>query len=217
QGGADKTPVLSGEVLQAATATPPPSRELRSALTPYEQELHHLEVRYDAPGPTLDAKPLREHSPEKVLDLLTKWRDRVGELSDWVDWRYLPERFSHLGLRSFWDRLQQHDIERERVVDLFLKSFWSAWIDAMFQNDSALGQYRPDEHERLLHEFRAQDRQILERGGARIAAILDPAQSQNTDEAQLAILMKEAHKKTKHMPLRQLFMTIPHLVQRLKP
>src|SRR5262249_4425825 len=155
----------------------PPSRDLRSALTPYEQELHHLEVRFDAPGPMLDGKPLREHTPEKVLDVLTKWRDRVGELSDWVDWRYLPERFGHLRLRSFWERLQQHDVVREQVVDLFLKSFWSAWVDAMFQTDSALNQYRRDEHEHALKEFRTQDRTILEQGGARIAAILDPIQS----------------------------------------
>lgn len=218
QGGSEKAPPVTQEtLLKAATTAPPPSRDLRQALTPYEQELHHLEVRFDPPGPTLDARPLREHSPEKVLDLLTKWRDRVGELSDWVDWRHLPERFNHLGLRSFWDRLQQHDVVREQVVDLFLKSFWSAWVDAMFQSDPELQKYRRDEFERRVHEFREVDRRILEQGGARIAAILDPMQSKASDDPAAALLMKEAHKKTKHLPLRQLFDAMPTMLLRLKP
>jgi Protein of unknown function (DUF4011) len=128
---------VSAALIQAATATPPASRELRQALEQYQHALHSLELRYDAPGPQLDGKPLRERPPEAVFELMTTWRDRVGELADWVDWRYLPERFGHLGLSAFWEHLQQHEVERERVGDLFRKSFWSGWLDAMFQSDRA--------------------------------------------------------------------------------
>jgi hypothetical protein len=260
-------PVVNDALLKAATTTPPSSRELRQTLEQYQHALHSLELRYDAPGPQLDGKALREHAPETVLDLLTKGRDRVGELSDWVDWRYLPERFQHLGLKSFWDHLQQHDVVREQVVDLFLKSYWSGWVDAMFQHDPVLAQYRRNEHEILMKEFRELDRRILQQGAARIIAILDPLQSNPLtprpttptggggqaltpppspargegsqekpltpspspargeggqagdagQDAELALLMKEAHKKTKHLPLRQLFDTMPALLLRLKP
>lgn len=231
-GEGSRTPAISSEaILKAAAGTPPSSRELRQALEQYEHALHSLELRYDAPGPQLDGKALREHLPETVLDLLTKWRDRVGELADWVDWRYLPERFGHLGLRSFWDHLQQQEVLREQVVDLFLKSFWSGWIDAMFQQDAVLAQYRRNEHEQLLKEFRELDRRILAQGAARITAILDPLQStrlplttspspprgEGSQDAEVALLMKEAHKKTKHLPLRQLFGALPTLLLQLKP
>lgn len=219
EGNAQKGAAITSELLlQAAAGTPPSSRELRQGLEQYVQALHSLELRYDAPGPQLDGKPLREHAPETVLDLLTKWRERVGELADWVDWRYLPERFAHLGLKPFWDHLQQHNIVREQVVDLFSKSFWSGWIDAMFQADPVLAQYRRNDHEQLLKEFRELDRRILHQGAARIIAILDPMQSTRTGaDPEVALLMKEAHKKTKHMPLRQLFDAIPSLLIQLKP
>ena len=232
QGGTVPTPpVASDALLQAATGTPPASRELRSALEPYEHALHSLEIRYDAPGPQLDGKPLREHPPETVLDLLTKWRDRVGELADWVDWRYLPERFGHLGLKSFWDHLQQHEVVREQVVDLFLKSFWSGWLDAMFQLEPALGEYRRNEHENRRSDFCDLDRKIIAQGAGRIAAILDPLQSKRLPpspptplpqgargtDADVTLLMKEAHKKSKHLPLRQLFDAMPSLLLQLKP
>ncbi len=214
-----KLPAVSSEALLAAAGgTPPSSRELRQALEQYEHALHSLELRYDAPGPQLNGKALREHSPETVLDLLTKWRDRVGELADWVDWRYLPERFGHLGLKQFWDHLQQQDVVREQVVDLFLKAFWSGWIDAMFQQDPVLAHYRRNEHEQVLKEFREIDRRILQQNPARITAILDPLQSKREGEdAEVALLMKEAYKKTKHLPLRQLFDAIPTLLLQLKP
>jgi hypothetical protein len=210
--------VTSDALLKAAAGTPPSSRELRTALEQYESALHSLELRYDAPGPQLDGKPLRQHAPETVLELLTKWRERVGELADWVDWRYLPERFGHLGLKSFWDHLQQHEVVREQVVDLFLKSFWSAWIDAMFQLDPVLAQYRRNEHDQLLKEFRELDRRLLQQTPARITAILDPLQSKRGEnDAEVALLMKEAHKKSKHLPLRQLFDAMPTLLLQLKP
>jgi hypothetical protein len=206
---------ITDSLLQAAKGTPPASRELRQALEQYQRELHSLELRYDAPGPQLDGKPLRDQAPERVLELLTKWRERVGELADWVDWRYLPERFGHLGLKSFWDHLQQHDVERERVVDLFLKAFWSGWLDAMFQADATLNGYRRTEHETTLKEFRELDRKIIDQGAARIAGLLDTQPKHNGDDA--ALLMKEAHKKTKHLPLRHLFSEMPELILQLKP
>jgi hypothetical protein len=52
-------------------------------------------------------------------------RERVGELNDWIDYRHLPDRFAHLGLRAFWDSLQQEPPPPDQVVDVFLKSFWS--------------------------------------------------------------------------------------------
>lgn len=209
---------VSDPLLQAATGTPPSSRELRQTLEQYQHALHSLELRYDAPGPQLDGQALRERPPEAVLEFLTRARERVGELADWVDWRYLPERFGHIGLKSFWDHLQLHDVVREQVVDLFLKSFWSAWLDAMFQHDPILGQYRRNEHEQTLQEFRDLDRRLLQQGAARIAAILDPSQAQRAEsDGEVALLMREAHKKAKHQPLRQLFDGIPNLLLQLKP
>jgi hypothetical protein len=209
---------VSDLLLKAATGSPPSSKELRQALEQYQHTLHSLELRYDAPCPQLDGKALRDHSPEIVLDLLTRARDRVGEIADWVDWRYLPERFAHLGLKSFWDHLQQHEVVKEQVVELFLKSFWSGWLDAMFQHDPVLSQYRRAEHADAVKEFRELDRRILAQGAARITAGIDAAQSsRGGEDPEVALLMKETHKKTKHLPLRELFDRMPNLLMQLKP
>ena len=214
-GGADKTPPVSQEsLLQAATGTPPSSRELRHALTPYEQELHHLEVRFDAPGPTLDARRAR-HSPEKgarSVDQVARSRRRCPTGSTGAICRSVSgiSVCDHSGIGC--NNTTSCGTRRRSLSEIVLER----WIDAMFQSDPASINIAATSTSCCsgISRTGSQDSRA---GWGTHAAILDPAQSQNLDETQLAILMKEAHKKTKHMPLRQLFVTIPHLVQRLKP
>jgi hypothetical protein len=210
-------PVVPESFVQAATGTPPPVRELRHALELYEQALHGLETHYEPPGPILGAKPLREHGPDVVLEHLAKLRDRVGALADWVDWRHLPERFQHLGLGAFWGRLQEGAVPREQVVDVFLKAFWSAWLDAVFQQDAALAGFRRSEHEQAVAEFRTLDRRLLQLGAARVSGRLVASGPPAEDSPEVKLLLREANKKAKHLPLRRLFDEMPALLLRLKP
>ena len=48
--------------VQQAASTPPPVRDLRQALEQYEQTLHHLEIRFDSPGPLLAGNARKVHS-----------------------------------------------------------------------------------------------------------------------------------------------------------
>jgi very-short-patch-repair endonuclease len=215
----------------AAGEKPPPSfGELRSAHEQFRQALHNLEQRFDAPGPLLDGKPWREAPDELVLEQVATLRDRVGELADWLEWRQLPDRFWHLGLAKFWHALLQLDPphphplspEGERgerqppLVEILQRAFWNRWLELVFQQDPELAGFRRDEHERVLTEFRALDRQLLQSAASRIPRCV-VEQAGPADESEVALLMKEAHKKTKHLPLRRLFEALPKLLLQLKP
>src|SRR5258708_38814917 len=162
----------------------------------------------------LDVQHLREHGPDGVCAHLQRLRDRVGMLADWVGWRHLPERFPHLGLGPFWERLTDATVLREQVVAVFLKAFWSAWLDAVFHEDAALAGFRRPEHEQIVAEFRALDRRVLELGAARVAERLRST-SPAEDSPEVKLLLREANKKAKHKPLRRLFDEIPALVSQL--
>lgn len=215
----DGEPAMPTETLIAVAAgeKPPPSfKELRAAHEQFRQALHLLENRFDAPGPLLDGKPWRDQGDELVLEHVTELRDRIGELTDWLEWRQLPERFAHLGLAKFWHAVLQVDLPKPPLVDLFQQAFWNRWLEWVFQQDAALAGFRRDEHERVLAEFRALDHQQLQTAAGRVLQRV--AENMGTaDEAEVALLMKEAHKKTKHLPLRRLFEAIPRLLLQLKP
>ncbi|MCI0379663.1 MAG: DUF4011 domain-containing protein, partial [Gemmataceae bacterium] len=219
-------------------AAPPSVKDLRQAQEQYEQVLHQFENRFDAPGPRLDGQPLGQLALEQAEKHWIRLRDKAGELADWVDYRHLPDRFGHLGLSDFWERMQQNPPPREQVVNVFLKSFWSAWVEAIFEKDPALGGFRRAVHERVLAEFRTLDRQFIDASAGRVETLTRRVSEGVPEKAhaetlarraseggliegglddEVTQLMKEAHKKTKHWPLRRLFDAMPRLLSRIKP
>ncbi len=211
------TPPTEIFVAVAAGEQPVPSfRELRSAHEQFRQAVHLIETRFDTPGPMLNGKSWREQPDEAVYEYFAVLRDRVGELADGIEWRHLPERFWHAGLAKFWHALESLERADVPLVDLFDKAFWHAWLEGIFQSEPALGGFRREEHERVLDEFRSLDRQLLQSAAPHV--LRKAADHAGTfAEGDVALLMKEAHKKTKHLPLRRLFEALPRLLLQLKP
>ena len=117
---------ITDALIQAAKGTPPASRELRQGAGAVPARAAQSRTALRPARPATRRQPLRDQPPEAGrFRAVDEVRDRVGELADWVDCATCPSRFGHLGLKAFWDHLQHHEVERERVVELFLKSFWS--------------------------------------------------------------------------------------------
>jgi very-short-patch-repair endonuclease len=196
------------------------TKDLRHALEQFEHALHSFEIRFDPPAPLAGGKRLVALSLENCKKRLAELRDRAGELSDWIDWHHLGKRFEHLGLANFWTELQKVRPPRDQLVDAFLKSTLSGWVDRVFHEEPALGGFRRQEHERVLVEFRDLDRQLLRGNVQRVALAADarrPAAPQAIPGGEIAVLMREAHKKARHLPVRRLFEEIPDLLLQLKP
>jgi hypothetical protein len=210
------------QVVRIATgaAAAPPSRDLRAAREQAAQALHSLEIRFEAPGPQWGGRRVAEQPPEDQKRWLQVLRERVGGLGDWSDWRTLERRFEHLGLSAYWQELQKAEVPADRLPDVFLKSALSGWVESVFRDDAALGSFRRGDHERTVEEFRDQDRRLIQQAAARVAAQAQARVPQAEDAApgsELAVLLREAHKKARHLPIRLLFEQIPELLPRLKP
>lgn len=203
--------------LLTAKEPPPSVRELKQAHDQYEQVLHVFEHRFDAPGPMLQGKRYLDHPPDGVDQLLCELRERTGELADWVDYRLFADRFRSLGLEAFWRAINDEPPPPEQLVDVFQRSFWSAWIEAVFQSDPVLAGFRSGEHVRVLAEFRDLDRQLIRQGAERVIRAVQQRSNLADMGIEIASLMKEAHKKARHWPLRKLFAEIPALLLELKP
>ena len=115
---------------------------------------------------------MREHSPEKVLDLLTKCAIALANCpTGSIGVTCRSDFIISACVRSGID-CSNYDIVREQVVDLFFEIVLECLGRCDVSERLALNQYRRDEHERTLSDFRSLDRQIPRRG-ARITAILD--------------------------------------------
>jgi very-short-patch-repair endonuclease len=224
QADAGRSPALpSPEFIQLAGAGPiagGAAREVRQAQEQLEQALHGLEVRFEPPAPLFQGKKLIELPLDTLRQRLAALKDRVGELADWIDLRQLRSRFEHLGLGVFWEGLQKDKPPREQMPDVFLRAALTAWVEHVFQEDPALGQFRRQEHERVVEEFRELDRKLIRLNAERVGRLADaqrPQAPQAIPGSEVALLMREAHKKARHLPIRRLFEEMPSLLLQLKP
>jgi very-short-patch-repair endonuclease/DNA polymerase III delta prime subunit len=218
--GGESLPAAFVQLAASPNSLDGPTKELRHAQELLESALHSFEIRFEQPGPLVAGKRLGALPLEDLKKRLTELRERAGELADWIDWHNLGKRFEHLGLAEFWLELQKQHLQREQLVDVFLKSMMTRWLDGVLLKEPALAEFRRQEHENALEEFRALDRELLRGNAERVALAASKSKSsvlETVAEKQVALLMREAHKKSRHLPVRRLFDEIPELLLQLKP
>ncbi len=176
----------------------------------------HFEQGY----PRLGAVGLEECSFEMQRTRLAEMRERIGEIQDWIDYQSLREDFDNSGLLGLFAELIQRRLEREKLTQIVLKSMLQTWIDYLFKEKSALRNFRGQNHEALISEFRELDRKHCQLGASRIifeANKRKPKGEFVVPGGEEALLLREAHKQRRHLPIRRLFGEISNLLVRLKP
>jgi hypothetical protein len=211
---------LPAEFIQAAAA-PPSSAELRAVGQELRQGLAVLAGWFEPPAPAWEGRPLLELPVAEVEQPLRDLRDSPEDLVAWIDAQTLRVRLDPLGLAAFWEAVQRALPDPEQLVDVFLRSVYSAWADAIIQGDPALRVFNRAEHDAVIAEFRQLDERLLRAARPRIARRAElrrPGDARHVSpDSDIGILRHEAGKKRAHRALRWLFAKIPNLLFRLKP
>ncbi len=144
---------------------------------------------------------------------------RLDELEEWLSWQRLQESSTRLGLASFWEVALREKPAAPQIEGAFWRRFWALWLDQMQHFSPQLKFFAGEVHDANIQRFRVLDVAFLQAVRVRLAAML--AQDRPRPEAaragQVAILQKEAVKKSKHKPLRALFGEVSLILQALKP
>ena len=166
-------------------------------------------------------------NPNDLLDLnelkdrLTILRDRIDELQVWVDFKSTGKRLQGEGLGEFIDRLIAQRTDRGALVDVFKKSMYQGLLDLIFFEDKILKDFRGHDHEQLIKDFKDLDQRFIQLTSYRVIENANSNKPQGVfvqaPDSEITILMREAAKKRRHMPLRELFDKVPNLIRRLKP
>jgi len=158
---------------------------------------------------------------EEVRTSLDALRLRVDDLQTWVDFKAQEAGLGEAGLGSFLERLVAERVERGRLVDVFRKAMYQGLLDAVIREDEVLEAFRGQDHEQLIEDFQDLDRRFIQLASQRVIEIANEQKPQGVfvqaPDSEITVLMREAAKKRRHMPLRNLFQRIPNLVRRLKP
>lgn len=172
--------------------------------------------------PAIDDMPLLQVDFGVIVARLGEMLDQIEALRDWIDFKALEEDFREKELDGLFANLlsRASSISVGNVPNAVRLSLLQAWLNSVFADDSCLGSFRGENHERLVSEFRDLDKKHWEQGVHSVIREINrhrPTSSVVIPGGELQVLFREANKQRRHLPLRKLFATIPNLLTQLKP
>ncbi|MGN1230841.1 MAG: DEAD/DEAH box helicase, partial [Anaerotignum sp.] len=169
-------------------------------------------------------------SPEEALGSLSLRRlgKRIGicreqfeTMDGWIDLQECKKACQENGLGAFVLQGEEEEYPAGKWKDIFLKSFFYAWISAVSPSMKAVAAFRMPVQEKKVEQFCTLDTHQLLVNRLRIRERLIGKMPTKQDVLwagdQMGILLRELGKKRRLMPLRKLFREIPELLLQLKP
>ena len=148
-------------------------------------------------------------------------RERVDELQVWIDFKDLRNRFSLRGLGGFFGRLVEQKTPSAQLIDVFRRGTYQEWINNLYNEDPRLGSFRRENHEQLITDFKKLDQDLIHLTSSMVIEAANSRKPQDiliqANDSEASILLKEAAKKRRLMPIRTLMQKIPNLLVKLKP
>ncbi len=158
----------------------------------------------------------------EAVQARVKWlREHVDDLQVWVDFKDIKHLFSLRNLSAFFDRLVKNPPSVSQLLDIFRKAAYQEWLNHLYAEDPHLGNFRREKHEQLIAEFVKLDQELIRLSSNRVIEAANSRKPQDilvqANDSEITTLLKEAMKKRRLMPIRNLLQRIPHLLSRLKP
>ena len=195
----------------------PEDPKIRERLERFYSHLNDINANFEVPiWP--NPKTVDLASVENRVTIL---RSRIDALQTWVDYNRLDTEIRNVGLGSFLDQLVKRRCKRQDILSIFKKAIYQGLLDWFFNEDPSLKAFRSKDHEQLISDFQKLDRKFISLNSQRVIDIANEKKPTGVfvqaPDSEITVLMREAAKKRRHMPLRELFERIPNLIMRLKP
>jgi len=218
--GSSQIPVPFADAIACGAEYAPSNSNLIKQYNDALNALVVLESRFEKP-PTCQCQGLQKMSLAAVQTKIRLLRERVDELQVWVDFKETQRIFALKGLSAFFDQLVKTAPPASQLIDIFRKAAYHEWLNHLYSKEPQLGKFRRENHEQLIDEFRKLDQELIRLSSNRVIAAANSRKPQGilvqAEDSEVTILLKEAVKKKRLMPIRNLLQKIPNLLLRLKP
>ncbi len=167
------------------------------------------------------AKPdLQDAALEELVQRCEGIVRSESRLHAWCAWRKVREEALVLGLGTLVGGIESGMVARGSVRLAFETNYCRWWVNAVVDQEDVIRTFVSAQHEMRIAEFRALDDHFtgLTRAWIRAGLCSDlPTQDGVTRNSEWGILRHEMNKKKRHMPLRELMISIPTALTKLTP
>jgi very-short-patch-repair endonuclease len=131
----------------------------------------------------------------------------------------LRSRFGQAGLGGYVDDLRTHGVAAEHWSARFEHIWLSSALEQALASDPALASFNGRTHEQVIEEFKRLDRERVRLAAQRVRRLHAERaiEAMNRHFDQTDLVRREAAKKSRHMPLRELLARAPDVLTRIAP
>lgn len=155
---------------------------------------------------------------ERMTDL-ARMQERIDEIHDWVELRDVTAEFEAMGLGALQTALIEQRSDAVQLEAATRRSLLARWASGLFASESLLRRFKGENHDALIAEFRELDQAHHQLGAQRVIRQIESERRAFSVKpgGEIALLLRQAALKRRHLPLRKLFSQMPGLLRTLKP
>lgn len=216
--------ILTDEIIQIAqrgAKAAPNEQKVLAAEERVVNALGELAKIFSLEGENPLVTLFKEEAYNKFRETINGLLSRIEELRDWIDFKTVQRDFAAANLGEYCQTLLGTEgVDPASLPGIVRRSLLSSWLSKVSADEPALAQFRGHDHDTLVDEFRVLDRKHKDFGYSRVIEKANQSRPQsiiNHPGSEGALLLHEANKSRKHMPLRKLFAQIPNLLKSIKP
>ncbi|SHK25733.1 Part of AAA domain-containing protein [Pseudonocardia thermophila] len=154
---------------------------------------------------------------EEARALLRELQDDPGGPLEWRAYQKALETLRKHGLEATVDFCVRERIPQDRFRDVVEKAVLTEWVEHVMGTDPDLQPMRAQDRDALVEEFRVLDRRIVDTAVGSIIEACNRRRPRSVLGEQAAVITREAEKKRKHMPVRELIARTRDVTQAIKP
>ncbi|MFG3195726.1 DUF3320 domain-containing protein [Streptomyces sp. NPDC048208] len=111
----------------------------------------------------------------------------------------------------------ERGLDPQRLPEVAEQAVLRAWADDLLATDPRLRSTRSEDLDTRVADFRAADRRLVAAAGGAVTEACNKRRPRNFAGGGGAVIVREAEKKTRHMPVRELLGRTREVVQAVKP
>ncbi len=139
------------------------------------------------------------------------------DITEWCLFAQRRRALAELDLAAAVDTVVAAGLPAEQVAGGIEALVLGAWLDSTVERDERLRHHQPTERDALVERYRELDRRIVNEAHTLVAARCGERRPRSLTGRPAQVITREANKKSRHKPIRQLLDEVGTLAVELKP